>query len=253
MAVPITIPTDMDMFIYTPLYNLMVALIDLVPSLDLGLYIILFTIIVKIILLPLALRAVKAQQAIKAIEPKVKELQEKYKDNRQELGVKLMALYKENQVNPFASFGLILVQIPIIFGLYYIVLRSGLPEIDPAKLYSFIPVPSYEPSPLLLSMIDVTAKSLPLALIAGITQYIQTKIALPANNSDKAATPQQQMMQTMMKQMQYVFPILIAVIAYILSAAVGLYFITSNLFHIGQELYVRRQGIRDQSSVAFDI
>lgn len=243
----------MDTLIYTPLYNLMVLLIDLVPGLDLGLYIILFTIIVKIVLLPFAIRAIKAQQAIKIIEPKVKALQEKYKDNRQELGVKLMALYKENKVNPFASIGLILIQIPIIFGLYYIVLRSGLPEIDPAKLYSFIPLPGHEPSPFLLSVLDVTQKSVILALIAGATQYVQTKIAMPANAPDESASTQQQMMQNVMKQMQFVFPILIAVIAYTLSAAVGLYFITSNLFHIAQELYVRRQGIRDQSSVAFDI
>jgi YidC/Oxa1 family membrane protein insertase len=243
----------MDTLIYTPLYNLLVLLIDLIPGLDLGIYIILFTLLVKIILLPFALKAIRAQQAIRKIEPQVKELQKKHKDNRQELGIKLMELYRENDVSPFSSFGLILVQIPIIFGLYYIVLRSGLPEIDPSRLYSFITAPETNPSSLLFGVIDVAARSIPLALLAGIAQFIQTKIALPANAVDSDATMQQQMMNTIIKQMKYVFPVVITVIAYTLSAAVALYFVTSNIFHILQELYVRSRGIKDQTPVAFDI
>ena len=242
----------MDTLVYTPLYNLLVLIIDTIPGLDFGVYIIIFTVIVKIILLPFAIRAIKSQQALKQIEPQVKKLQKKYKDDRQELGVKLMELYRENKINPFSSFGLILIQIPIIFGLYYIVLRAGLPEIDPSRLYSFIPLPGENPSPLLFGILDITVRSLPLALAAGVAQYIQTKIALPQSTSE-ASTPQEQMMKMVTKQMQYVFPVLIAVIAYTLSAAVGLYFLTSNIFHILQELYVRKTGIKDQSPVAFDI
>ena len=200
-----------------------------------------------------AIKAIKAQQAIKQIEPKVKALQEKYKDNRQELGVKLMELYRENNVSPFASFGLILVQIPIIFGLYYIVLRSGLLDIDPARLYTFVSEPGFTPSPLLFGVLDVAQKSLPLALMAGIAQYIQTRIALPKTDPASLKTPQEQMMSTITTQMKYVFPVLITVIAYTLSAAVALYFVTSNIFHIMQELYVKKRGIKDQSPVAFDV
>jgi len=243
----------MNTLVYTPLYNLLVLIIDTVPGLDFGLYIIIFTILVKVLLLPLAIRAIKAQQAIKIIEPKVQALQKKYKDDKQAMGVELMQLYKTHKVNPFASIGLILIQIPIIFGLYYIVLRAGLPEIDPTRLYSFIPFPDTIPSSLLFGILDVTAKSLPLALAAGLTQFVQTKIAMPTSEPNPEATPQQQMMQSITKQLQYVFPVMITVFAYTLSVAVALYFITSNLFHIAQELYVRHRGIKDQTSVTFDI
>jgi YidC/Oxa1 family membrane protein insertase len=243
----------MDTFVYTPLYNLLVLIIDTFPGIDFGVAIILLTILVKILLLPFAIKAIKAQQAVRAIEPKVKELQDKFKDDRQQLGIELMALYKKHQVNPFSSIGLILIQIPIIFGLYYIVLRAGLPDIDPTRLYSFIPVPGNDPSSLLFGTLDVTVRSLPLALAAGVAQFIQTRLALPQTTPDDAATPQQKMMAGITKQMQYVFPIIITVIAYTLSAAVALYFVTSNIFHIFQELYVKSRGIKDQSAVAFDI
>lgn len=232
----------------------MVLLIDTIPGLDFGVYIILFTIIVKFLLLPLAIKAIKAQHALKLIEPKARELQKQHKDDKQMLGIKTMEMYRENKVNPFASFGLILIQIPIIFGLYHIVFLAGLPEIDPVKLYSFISTPLTNPSPLLFNILDVTTRSLPLALIAGITQYIQIKIAMPAINSDDPdATPQQKMMVVVTKQLQYIFPVLITITAYLFSAAVAIYFITSNIFHILQELYVRSRGIKDQSSVAFNI
>ncbi len=243
----------MDTFVYTPLYNLLVLIIDTFPGMDFGVSIILLTILVKILLLPFAIRAIRAQQAVKAIEPKVKELQEKYKDDKQLLGVELMALYKKNKVNPFSSIGLILVQIPIIFGLYYIVLRAGLPEIDPTRLYAFIPVPDINPSAYLFGVLDVASRSLPLAMAAGVAQFIQTRIALPPMPKSDGSNPQAEMMQMITKQMQYIFPVIITVIAYMLSAAVALYFLTSNVFHIAQELYVRSKGIKDQSSVAFDI
>lgn len=244
----------MNTLIYEPLYNLFVLLIDTIPGLDFGIYIILFTILVKVILMPFAIKAIKAQQDMKRVEPQVKELQEKYKGDRQQLGVKMMELYRQEQVSPFSSLGLILIQIPIIFGLYYIVLRAGLPEIDPVRLYSFIPFPDHSPSPLLFGILDVTTKSILLALAAGVAQFIQTRIALPqASTNTDDLTAQQQMMQSMTKNLQYIFPVIITVIAYTLSAAVALYFLTSNIFHIFQELYVRRQGIKDQSAIAFDI
>ena len=98
----------------------------------------------------------------------------------------MMELYREKEVKPFSSFGLLFIQLPIIFGLYYVVLKSGLPQIDPELLYSFIPRPDTPPSPLLLGLLDVTVKSFPLALLAGITQFWQTSLALPKQNKEAA-------------------------------------------------------------------
>ena len=65
-------------FIYQPLYNLLVSLFELIPGLDLGLYIIIFTLIIKFILLPLSLKAIRAQKSLKAVEPEMMALRQKY-------------------------------------------------------------------------------------------------------------------------------------------------------------------------------
>ena len=81
--------------LYRPLYNLLVWLIDILPHADVGFAVIILTIIVKVILLPLSKKAIKTQLLMKDIEPALKDLREKYKDNNQELAHKTLDLYKE--------------------------------------------------------------------------------------------------------------------------------------------------------------
>jgi YidC/Oxa1 family membrane protein insertase len=240
-------------FVYEPLYNVLVVLIDLLPWLDLGLIVIVFTLVVKLVLLPLSLKAVKAQKAMRDIEPEVRKLREKYKNDQQKQALKLMELYRERQVRPFASIGLILIQLPIIFALYYIVSLSGLPVINNELIYSFISVPSHTPDPIFLGLIDIVGKSLPISLLAGITQFFQTKLTLPQNSDSEPGSPAE-MAQRMTGKMMYIFPIIVVFISYSLSAAVALYWATSNIFQIFQELYVRRvKHIDDQTAIAYDI
>lgn len=242
-------------FVTQPLYNGLVLLIDIFPFLDLGLIIVLFTIIVKFVLFPLSLKAVRAQRRLKEVEPEVKALQEKYKDDRQTQALKLMELYRERNIKPFSGFLLILIQLPIIFGLYYVILRSGLPVITPELLYSFIPFPPHEVSTEFLGIVDVTSKSIVLALLAGATQFVQTRLAMPFSKKEGAPeTMQEQFARSMALQMKYVFPIIVIAISYSLGAAIAIYWTTSNIFHIFQEVYVRKvKHIDDQSAVAFDI
>jgi YidC/Oxa1 family membrane protein insertase len=224
---------------YNPLYNGLVLLLDILPWLDLGLAIVVFTIIVKLILFPLSQKSIQTQVKIKNIEPQIKDIKEKYKD-KQEQAVKTMELYKKEKINPFSGFFLILVQIPIIFALYFIFLRAGFPEINTDILYSFVGVPE-QIKTTFLGLIDVSEKSFILALFTGITQFFQAKLASPKtepkkDNQGLAAD----FARSMSFQMKYVFPIIIFFIAYTISAAIALYLMTSNLFMIGQEIYVRR-------------
>ncbi|MDB9944441.1 YidC/Oxa1 family membrane protein insertase, partial [bacterium] len=129
---------------FDPVYNTLIYAIDIIPGGDVGLAIILATIVVKVVLLPLSLRATETQLALKNIEPKIKEIKEKFKDKREEQARKMMDLYKEAGVNPFASILLLFIQIPVIIALYFSVVFGGgvaLPEINTALLYSFIPTP----------------------------------------------------------------------------------------------------------------
>ena len=100
-------------FFFDPIYNSLVFFIDVIPGGDVGLAIIATVLLVKTILLPISIKAVKTQKAMREIEPKLKEIKEKYKDDRQEQARVMMGVYKEAGMNPFASIMLIFLQIPI--------------------------------------------------------------------------------------------------------------------------------------------
>lgn len=224
---------------YQPLYNGLIFLISLSPLIDLGVAVILFTCIVRLILFPLSRKAVRTQLRMKEIEPKMQAIREKYKDNREEQARQTMALYKESGVNPFSGILLLLIQLPIIISLYQIFYSSGLPKVAMGLLYSFVKVP-HAISTMFLGSIDITQKSLVFALLAAVSQYFQVHFSMPLQ--PKSATPSfsNDLARSMSIQMKYVFPIIVFFIAYNISAAIAIYWLTSNLFTIGQEIYIRR-------------
>jgi YidC/Oxa1 family membrane protein insertase len=230
-----------DALLYTPLYNGLIFLIDVVPTANVGFAVILLTVIVKLVLFPLSLKAVKTQIAVRALEPELNTLKEKYKDDKQEQARKLMELYRENKVNPFSGFLVILIQLPIIFALYWVFFRGGLPVVDVDKLYSFVPKPEMV-NMHFLWVADVSAKSVALAILVGITQFVQIKLTLPPmKKRTKNGGFKEDLARSFQIQMRYVMPFIAAGAAYIISAAIALYWTTSNVFAIGQELFVRHR------------
>lgn len=232
-------------FFFDPIYNLLVFFIDAVRGGDVGVAIIATLVVVKMLLLPLSIKAAKTQKIMREIEPKLKEIKEKHKDDRQTQSLEMMALYKEANLNPFASIFLIFLQIPIIVALYLAVSNGGgvaLPAINTALLYSFIPEP-VSVTMNFLGIIDITGRSVLLALAAGVTQYIFTNMTLPKlAPKEEGAGPnfKDDFTRNMHVQMKYVMPVLIVFIAYSISTAIALYFLVSNLVAIAQEFYVRK-------------
>ena len=225
--------------LYEPLYNGLVFLIDIVPFADVGIAVVILTLAVKLVLFPLSIKMVKTQIAVRTLEPEIAKIKEKHKGNSQEQARQMMALYKERGVNPFSGILLLFVQIPIIFALYFVFFR-GLPIINVDILYSFIPVPT-EVNMHFLGLIDMSMKSVILAAMAGATQYFQMKFALPKMEARKDNPSfKEDLSRSFQMQMRYILPIVVLVIAYVISSAVALYWTTSNLFQIGQEVYVRR-------------
>lgn len=232
--------------IYEPIYNALAFVVSIVPGGDIGVGIIIITIIVRIILFPLSLSAIKSQIAMKRIDPALKEIREKYKDDKEAVGRKTMELFKENKINPLAGFLLILIQLPVIIGLY-MVLQAEATQVSfaPALLYPFVHVPA-QTSLLFLGILDLTGKSLLLAVIVAATQFIYARLLAPAKtasvskSADKKPSFQEDFASSMQMQMQYVFPLLIGGIAYFTSAAIALYFVASNVFSILQELVVQK-------------
>lgn len=230
---------------FDPIYNTLIFFVDTVRGGDVGLAIIATVIVVKMVLLPLSIKAAKTQKIMREIEPKLKEIKETHKDNREEQARAMMAIYKEANLNPFASIVLVFLQIPIVFALYFSVYSGGgisLPDINTTLLYSFIPEPTTV-SMNFLGFFDITKRSLLLAVGAGITQFIFTRMTLPvlpAKDPEAAPDFKDDFMRNMHLQMKYVMPVLIAFIAYTISATIALYFVVSNLVAIAQEFYVRK-------------
>lgn len=230
-------------FIYNPLYNGLILLADLLPFFDAGVLIVLFTVIVKLVLFPLSKKAVRTQAMMKLIEPELRSIKERHKSDRQAQALETMKLYKEKGINPFSSIFLLLIQLPIIFALYKIFYSTGFSNVNADILYSFVSLPPAIDN-LFLGLIDMSKKSIVLAVFAAVSQYFQIKLSTPPMPKRAAGTApslQDDFARTMHVQMKYVLPIVILFVSYHAAAALALYWTTSNLFMIGQELYIRKR------------
>ncbi len=230
---------------YQPIYNALIFIINNVTWGDVGFAIIILTIIIKFILFPLTKKSIKSQILMKRIEPDLKRIKKEF-PNKEEQAKKTFELYKKFGVNPFSGCLVVLLQLPVIFALYY-VFYKGL-SLDASQLYSFVQAP-INPHTNFLGLFDVLDKSIVLALFAGITQFIQGYLATPLKPKVeivKDMTPpepktfQEQLSDSMQVNVRYVLPVFVAIIAYQISAAVAIYWITSNVFTIAQEWYVRK-------------
>lgn len=227
-------------FIVEPLYNALVALFTVLPFADAGLAIIIITILVRLILYPLSKKAVTAQVEMQRIAPELERIKEKYKDNQEEQAKRTLALYKESGVNPFSGILVLLIQLPVVFALYKIFLSTGFPTIDSTLLYSFVHAPAHV-SAIFLGL-DLTQRSIILAVLAAVATFFQMKLAIPpAKKSADKNSFGDNLAKNMQSQMKYVFPFLVFFIAYKISGVIALYWLTTNLFTIGQEIVVRRK------------
>ncbi len=228
--------------IYNPLYNLMVWLISVVPSHEVGFAVLALTVIVRIILIPLSRRAIQSQVDMRKVAPEITKLRDKHKDDKQAESKAIFELYKERGIHPFSGFFLTIIQIFIVYPIYWICSRAGLPKIDAGALYSFVHVPSVVNMEF-LSLINMSGHSIVLALLAGVSQFTYTRLAMGPHGVKTAteASFSDDMARSMDTQARYVLPAIIAVIGYSIGAAAPLYWTTSNTFMIVQEYIAGRR------------
>ncbi len=229
--------TIFNTLVSEPLYSTLIFLINKMPFFDVGVVIIIFTILTKIVLLPLSIKASKSQLEMKNAEKDINLIKEKYKDSPEQ-GLKIMDYYKEKGINPFIAIFIVFIQIPILIGLYRVFLN--LPEIKTDWLYGFIEIPS-SINMLFLGLIDISEKSIVLAVLVGVTTYLQTSLATSKSGEEKQTNKEGDFAKAMSFQMKYFLPPLIAVIIYNVSSAVALYLLVSNIFSIVQEYYIKQK------------
>jgi len=222
---------------YRPLFNGLIFLYNIVPGHDMGISIIILTILIRFILWPLTSKSIKNQKVLTKIQPQIEEIKKKFKNNKEAQARALMGLYSENKINPLAGFLPLIIQIPIIFALWRVFLNSL--NLDLNSLYSFIPAPVQIQS-IFLGLVDLSHKSVVLAVLAGALQYFQTKMIIPSYKPSRSSD----FGQIMSKQMLYFGPLLSIIIFWSLPAALPLYWIVVTLMTLLQQ-YLNRDDRRE--------
>jgi len=229
--------------LYKPILNILLFLIMVVPGKNLGVAVILLTLLIKLALVFPNHKALKAQKQMQKVQPQLEALKLKHKDNPQKLAQETMGIYKKYKVNPASSCLPMLIQFPILIALFYVV-RGGLASINPDFLYSSIQsldLSTVKTHFLWLDLTKVNWHILP--IIVGGLQFLQMKMTLGKSMGKQIQKKgeSENPMVMMNKGMVYIMPLMVAVFTATVPAAVGLYWGTSTLFGIAQQMVVNRE------------
>jgi YidC/Oxa1 family membrane protein insertase len=229
-----------NLIFYQPILNLLVFLYNIVPGHDIGVAIIIMTVIIKLILLPLSKQSIKSQKSLQELQPKIDEIKKKYADKKEEQGRAMMQLYKENKVNPFSSCLPLLIQLPFLWAVF-MVFRDGLGGKSLDLVYSFI----YQPeiiNTVSLGFINLAKPNVALAILAGLAQFWQAKMMITKRPEVKGdGAKDEDMMAIMNKQMVYMMPALTVFIGLSFPGGLALYWLVTTLLTALQQLYLFKQ------------
>ena len=237
-----------------PIYNALIFVYNAIAAIglvDLGVSIIVLTILIKLVLLPFTAKSLKAQKSMQAIQPQVDAIKKEFKDDKEGQAKAMMELYKDQNVNPLSSCLPLLIQMPILLGLYNVLRQSVSDPEAFAMLYSFIPAPELM-NTTLLGLLDLGEKSIILAIIAGIVQYFQAKMLQvnkpPKSIADKPGAKDESMTAAMTKSMTYTMPVITVIFGASLPGGVTLYWLFSNLVSVLQQLYIFKKKDKTQDA-----
>lgn len=220
-------------YIYKPMLVLFLAILGFVPGGSLGLAIIIITILIKVVLLPLSLKASRSAIKMRTLQPKINAIRIKHTD-KQAQAMAMMELYRAEGVSPFSGFSSLLIQIPILIALYQVL---SLDFINGA-----IPFDLQAPTVInhMFLGIDLLSRSVVLALLVAVSQYFMAKITATKNEDLVGDDMQTQLTRSMQMQMRYIFPVMMFGLAYVTNGALSLYLFCSILLSIAQELFVKK-------------
>lgn len=213
-----------------------------------GIAIILFTVIVKILMLPLSIKQYKSTMEMQEIQPLVANLQNKYKNDPNKLNEQIAKIYSERKINPFAGCLLLFVQLPILWAVFMVIqkpvtymLRQNIviPGTDVYKeVYYAVnhQLLNFNFGFLDLGQIPTFNKPLLwiIPILAGVTTYLASKMSM----SSQSMSPEQGAMQ---KNMMTIFPVMTAYLTFLVPAGMGLYWLVSNVTQIIQQNYINQK------------
>ncbi len=249
-----------DVIIVQPILNLLMAIYSIVPGGDFGVSIIIFTVIIRFLLWPLVKKQLHQTKAMRKMQPELKKIQAKYKNNKQAQGLAMMELYKKHNISPFGSIGVLLIQLPILIGIYRVVqifamhrdelgkFTYGFMENIPAVKELLVSPDNFNQN--FLGFIDLTQHAvsengvviglLVLALLAALLQFFLSKQMSPNTDSNKRLrdvlaeagqgkeADQAEVNAIVMRKMMKFMPVMLFFIMISLPGALALYMATGN-------------------------
>ena len=200
-----------------------------------GVAIIVLTVLIRLIFLPLTTKTVLSQKALNRLNPQIKAIKEKYKNDNAAQSAAILNLYKQNKINPAAGCVPLLIQLPILIALYQAFMGIFKPE-SLNILYSFVANPGVI-SDRFLNFINIGKPNIFLTLFAGLAQFIQAKQA--SLYSKEQGGDANKEMTALNSQMLYFFPILIIIIGWNLPAGLMVYWVTTTLLSMAEQSYIK--------------
>ncbi len=224
---------------YQPLLNLLVFFYNVIPGHDIGVSIILLTVVLKLVLYPFSIKSLHSQKALQELQPKINALKAQYKDKKELMASEMMKLYKEEKVSPFSSCLPLLVQLPFLFAIYQVFL-NGLGAESLSLIYPFITNPGHL-SPIAFGFLDLSKSNWILAILAAAAQFWQAKMLVGKKPEVKAPGSKDENMAAMMnKQMTIFMPIMTLVIGMSLPGGLVMYWFVVTVLTALQQIITFR-------------
>lgn len=264
--------------IVRPIFNVLVFIYSIIPGHNFGLAIILFTIFIRALLYPLVKKQLRQAKAMRELQPEMKKIKEAAKGNKQKESAMIMELYKEKEVNPFASIGIMIIQLPILIGLY-ITIRKIVD--DPHSLVSFSypwlqhlswiqtlshNIHMFDDS--LFGVVNLTKTAVgasggiywPAMLIvaaSAISQYLQSRQLMPQSKDARGlrqilresgagkTADQSEVNAAVSRSTVFLIPFMVFIISIRLAAALPLYWLVSSLVAYAQQSVILREDVAE--------
>lgn len=227
-------------FFYQPIFNALVIIYNTIAFSDIGLAIILLTVLIRLLLLPFSIKMTRSQKALHTLQPKIEALKLQYKDDKEALSREMMKFYREERVNPFSSCLPLLIQLPFFFAIYQVFI-DGLKkyeELSGSLLYPFVQNPGTI-EPIAFGFVNLGERNIPLALLAGLAQYFQMKMLSQKKSTQGggAGAKDEDTLAAMNRNMQYTLPIITVVIGISFPGGLTLYWLITTIFSIVQQWF----------------
>jgi YidC/Oxa1 family membrane protein insertase len=273
-----------DVVIVQPILNLLMVIYAVIPGSDFGISVVLFTIIIRFLLWPLVKKQLHQAKAMRKMQPELVKIREKYKKNSQAQGLAMMELYKQHNISPFGSIGVLLIQLPILIAMYrvvqiFVMYRSDLSKYTYGFMENLPTVKHLIDNPdnfnhYFLGLVDLTQHAVSqsgvviglmiLALIAAVLQYFTSKQMSPNSDNGKRlrdvlaeASQGQEANQAevnaiVMRKMTKFMPVMMFFVMIYLPGALVLYMVTSNAVAFIQNKIILGKDEQEMEQIAKD-